>query len=205
MRIRFDSVVTLPTEERVVGDPRCCCKRHRRRKPVNLVHQRRVHLMKQPPCVRSDRFEIPPLRLGIERAERQRGLARSGNAGEDNQRIARDLDIDIFKIVFACPADVNEAILRRSDSRRRMMTGLAVGTNRAGHVSNVILEAMIQQPGFFPVASCRVTGNINPGSRIVARPQRRHCSCWMFAFQGRLLERTSNIFRVRSASHARRR
>ena len=26
MRSRFDSVVTLPTDERVVGDPRCCCR-----------------------------------------------------------------------------------------------------------------------------------------------------------------------------------
>jgi hypothetical protein len=26
MRSRFDSVVTLPTEERVPGVPRCCCK-----------------------------------------------------------------------------------------------------------------------------------------------------------------------------------
>jgi hypothetical protein len=25
IRSRFDSVVTLPTDERVVGDPRCCC------------------------------------------------------------------------------------------------------------------------------------------------------------------------------------
>ena len=25
MRSRFDSVVTLPTDERVVGEPRCCC------------------------------------------------------------------------------------------------------------------------------------------------------------------------------------
>ena len=25
MRSRLDSVVTLPTEERVVGVPRCCC------------------------------------------------------------------------------------------------------------------------------------------------------------------------------------
>ncbi len=26
MRTRLDSVVTLPTEERVLGVPRCCCK-----------------------------------------------------------------------------------------------------------------------------------------------------------------------------------
>ena len=26
MRSEFDKVLTLPTEERVVGEPRCCCK-----------------------------------------------------------------------------------------------------------------------------------------------------------------------------------
>src|ERR1700749_1994362 len=26
MRSRFDNVVTLPTDERVVGEPRCCCR-----------------------------------------------------------------------------------------------------------------------------------------------------------------------------------
>jgi len=25
MRSKFDSVVTLPTDDRVVGEPRCCC------------------------------------------------------------------------------------------------------------------------------------------------------------------------------------
>ncbi len=26
MRSKFESVVTLPTDERAVGEPRCCCK-----------------------------------------------------------------------------------------------------------------------------------------------------------------------------------
>ena len=26
MRSRLDNVVTLPTDDRVVGEPRCCCK-----------------------------------------------------------------------------------------------------------------------------------------------------------------------------------
>ena len=26
MRSRLESVVTLPTDERVVGEPRCCCR-----------------------------------------------------------------------------------------------------------------------------------------------------------------------------------
>ncbi len=28
MRIELDSVVTLPTDERALGEPRCCCKRY---------------------------------------------------------------------------------------------------------------------------------------------------------------------------------
>ena len=34
MRSRFESVVTLPTDERVVGAPRCCCSATAGGRPV---------------------------------------------------------------------------------------------------------------------------------------------------------------------------
>ena len=92
MRSRFDSVVTLPTDERVVGVPRCCCRATAGGRPSICVDVGHRHLMEQAPRVRRDRFEVAPLRLGVERAERERRLARSGHAGEDDQRVARDLD-----------------------------------------------------------------------------------------------------------------
>ena len=65
--------------------------------------------MEQPPGVGGDRFEIAPLGLGIEGAEGQRRFARARHAGENDQGIAGNLEIDILEIVLACPADTNKA------------------------------------------------------------------------------------------------
>ena len=36
-------------------------------------------------------------------AEGQRGFARARESGDDGQRVARNLDVDILEIVLACP------------------------------------------------------------------------------------------------------
>ena len=109
MRSRLESVVTLPTDERVVGRPALLLQRHRGRQPVDRVHLGHGHLMEQPPGVGRDRLEIPPLRLGVERAEGQRRFARAGDAGEDHQGVARNLDVDVLEIVLPGPAYVDPA------------------------------------------------------------------------------------------------
>ena len=53
---------------------------HGRRQPGDLLHVRGADLLQQPAGVRRDRLEVAALRLGVERAERQRGLARTGDA-----------------------------------------------------------------------------------------------------------------------------
>ena len=96
MRTRLESVVTLPTDERG-------------RQAFDGVHFRHADLLDQAPRVRRDRLEIAPLRFGVQRAECQRRFARSGHAGEDDQRIARNLHIDVFQIVFASAAHPYES------------------------------------------------------------------------------------------------
>ena len=64
--------------------------------------------MEQPAGVGGDRLEVPPLGLGVEGAERQRRLARAGHAGEHDQGVARDVDVDALEVVLAAPADANE-------------------------------------------------------------------------------------------------
>ncbi len=59
------------------------------------------HLVEPAPCIRRDRLQIAPLGLRVQRAQRQRRLARAGYAAKHHQRIARDLDIDILQIVLA--------------------------------------------------------------------------------------------------------
>ena len=65
--------------------------------------------MKQTPRIGRDGFEIPPLRLRVERAERQRRFARAGHAGKHHQGIAGNVEIDALQIVLACSAHADEA------------------------------------------------------------------------------------------------
>ena len=78
-----------------------------RRQAIDLVHLRHGHLVKQPPGVRRYRFQVAALRFGVERAEGQRRFAGSRYAREDDQRIARDIDIDVLQIVLARAAHVH--------------------------------------------------------------------------------------------------
>ena len=64
-------------DERVVGVPRCCCSATAGGRPSISSTCGDAHLVEQPPRVRDDRLQVPPLRLGVERAERQRRFARS--------------------------------------------------------------------------------------------------------------------------------
>ena len=61
-------------------------QRDGRRQAVDLVHLGDRELVKEPPRVGRDRFQVTPLRLRVERAESQRGFARTRHAGEDHQR-----------------------------------------------------------------------------------------------------------------------
>jgi hypothetical protein len=82
----------------------------RGRQPVDGIDRGHAHLVDEPARIRRDRFEIAPLRLGVERAEGQRRLARAGDAAEHHERVARDVDIDVAQVVFACAADAHEVI-----------------------------------------------------------------------------------------------
>ena len=50
-----------------------------------------------------------PLALGIDGVERERGFSRAGQSGEDHELVARNLDVDVLEIVFACAAYRNRA------------------------------------------------------------------------------------------------
>ena len=83
----------------------------RRREAVDLVDLRDGHLVEQPPRVRRHGLEVAPLRLGVEGAEGERRLARAGDAGEDDEGVARDLDVDVLEVVDSGAADVDEAVV----------------------------------------------------------------------------------------------
>lgn len=78
--------------------------------------------MEQPSGIGRYRFEVSPLRLGIQGSEGQRSLSGAGHARENNQSIARDLKIDVLEIVLASPADADETHSFLHSRRRSALT-----------------------------------------------------------------------------------
>ena len=85
----------VPTVDRELGRPAPLLQRDGRRQPGDLLHVRGADLLQQPPGVRRDRLEVAALRLGVQRAEGERGLAGAGDAGEGDQRVAGEVDVDV--------------------------------------------------------------------------------------------------------------
>ena len=63
---------------------------------VDVVHIGLFHLAQEHPGVGGEGLHIPPLALGIDGVEGQRGLARPGQAGDDHQLVSGDGHVDIF-------------------------------------------------------------------------------------------------------------
>ena len=75
--------------------------RNRRRQTFDMVDVRLLHHRQELPRIRRQRFDIAALALGINRVERQRRLARTGQPGDHDQLVARQVEIDVLQIVRA--------------------------------------------------------------------------------------------------------
>ena len=76
-----------------------------------------------------------PLRLGGDRAEHQRALARAGDAGEHRQPALRDLDADVLEVVHARAVHADQVVAvggacARAPLRRRLR-GRVIGLPRS--------------------------------------------------------------------------
>ena len=78
---------------------------HRRRQAFDEVDVGFVHLAEELPRVRRQRFDVAALPLGEDRVERQRRLARTGQPGENDQGIARQIEVDASQVVLAGTLD----------------------------------------------------------------------------------------------------
>jgi hypothetical protein len=60
------------------------------------------------PCVGIQGFEVAPLSLGEQNVESQAALAAAGNAGDDREAIAGEVDVDVLEVVLPGPADFDD-------------------------------------------------------------------------------------------------
>src|SRR5262249_7838848 len=71
------------------------------RQAGQVVHVRLLHLAHELPRIRRQRLDVASLSFGVERIKRQRRLARAADAGEDDQPVAGQFEVDVAKVVLA--------------------------------------------------------------------------------------------------------
>ena len=75
------------------------------RKPVDGIDIRLFHLPQKLAGIGREGFDIAALSLGVERIERKRGFAASGQTGEDDEFIARQGQVKALEVVLTDAAD----------------------------------------------------------------------------------------------------
>ncbi len=97
-----------------VARRRLLVDRDRRREALDRVDVGLVHLPEELARVGAQRLDVAALALGVDRVERQRGLARARQSGDDDKRVTRQLEADVLEIVLAGAADDDAIVLGHS-------------------------------------------------------------------------------------------
>ena len=88
-----------------VAAGRLLVDRDRRREAVDVVDVGLVHLPQELAGVGAQALHVAALALGVDRVEGEAALAGAGQTGEDDQPVARQLDVDVAQVVLAGAAD----------------------------------------------------------------------------------------------------
>ena len=99
---------------------------NRRRQSLDRIDIRLSHQFQELPGVGRQALDVAALPLGIDRVERQRGFARTGQSGDHGQLIAWDLHVDVLQVMLARTTHDDGAVRPRV-ARRRLRD------NRTGH------------------------------------------------------------------------
>src|SRR5205085_8971850 len=79
--------------------------RDRRRESLDRVDVGLVHLTEELARIGGERLDVAALALGVDGVERERALAGSGQAGDDDERIAGKREGNVPEVVLARPRD----------------------------------------------------------------------------------------------------
>ena len=88
-----------------VARGRLLVDRDRRREPLDRVDVGLLHLAQELARVGRQRLDVAALALGVDRVEGEARLARAREPGDDDQRVARQLDVDALEVVRAGARD----------------------------------------------------------------------------------------------------
>ena len=94
-----------------VARRRLLVDRDRRRQAFDRVDVGLVHLPEELARVGAQRLDVAALALGVDGVERQRGLARARQTGDDDERVTRQLEADVLEIVLAGAGDDDAIVL----------------------------------------------------------------------------------------------
>ena len=81
--------------------------RDRRRQAVDVIDVGLFHHRQELPGVGRQRLDVAALALGVDRVERERGLAGAGQAREDDQLVARQAQVEVAQVVRPRAADID--------------------------------------------------------------------------------------------------
>ena len=76
-----------------------------RREPFDEIDVGLLHLAQELPGVRRQRLHVPPLALGVDRVEGERGFPGAGQAREHDQLVAREVQRDVLEVVLTSTMD----------------------------------------------------------------------------------------------------
>ena len=99
-----------------VARGRLLVDRDRRRETLDRVDVRLLHQPQELARVGGERLDVAPLALGVDRVEGKARLAGAREPGDDDQRVPRQLNIDVLEVVLAGAGD--DDAVRGSHSRR---------------------------------------------------------------------------------------
>ena len=91
-----------------------------RRQTLDVVDVGLLHHGEELASVGGERLHVAPLALRVQGVEGQRGLARSGEPGNDHEAVARNVEVDVLEVVRACAA--------HGDRRHRRLHSVGPGT-----------------------------------------------------------------------------
>ena len=115
--------VVVDLGDRADGRPRVAARRllvdrDRGRQALDEVDVGLVHLPEELARVAAQALDVAALALGVDRVEREAALAAARQSGDDDEPVARQVDVDVAQVVFARAADRDDVRLAGRDRLR---------------------------------------------------------------------------------------